>query len=395
MALKQLQIRRGQERRLQIGHLWIYSNEVDTKASPLKNFEPGELVDVRRFDGKKLGTAYINPNTLICARIIDRETVNEVDASWFQTRIRDALALRENCYAQPFYRLIHSESDFLPGVVVDRYDDVLVVQINTCGMERLKDALIDALRKEIGPAAILLRNDTSSRQQEGLPDTNEWVFGEASESIEIIENDTRFSIPVESGQKTGWFYDHRDNRRRLQGLVKGADVLDVFSYLGGWGIQSVMAGAASVTCVDSSALATSVIQKNAVLNSVEDRVGIITDDAVEALKSLKNSGKTFDVIVLDPPAFIKRKKDKEKGERAYQQCNNLAVEILKPGGYLISASCSHHLEESMLQRIVLRAAQRRGRGLQVISRGDQAFDHPVHPAIPETRYIKTLFCRVL
>lgn len=394
MSLPILQIKRGQERRLLVGHLWIYSNEVDTKATPLKSFAVGQLVDVRRFDGKKLGTAYINPNTLICARIVDRSSVSEMDKSWFVARIQEALSLREKVYPQPFYRLIHAESDFLPGLIVDRYGKHLVVQINTQGMEQVKDSLIAALDEVIDPDTILLRNDASSRQQENLSDENIWVKGDLS-SVEIVENETRFEIPIARGQKTGWFYDHRDNRRRLQGLVAGAEMLDVFSYLGGWGIQAAKAGAKRVTCIDASAFATDLIAKNAVLNGLDDKVECLTGDAFEALKSLKFSGKSFDVIVLDPPAFIKRKKDMEQGEKAYQRANNLAVELLRPNGYLVSASCSHHLEEQALQRIVLRAAQKHGRRLQVLSRGDQALDHPVHPAIPETRYIKTLFCRVL
>lgn len=394
MSIPILQIKRGQERRLLVGHLWIYSNEVDTKATPLKSFEVGQLVDVRRFDGKKLGTAYINPNTLICARIVDRSSIERMDKNWFISRITEALSLRERVYTQPYYRLIHAESDFLPGVIVDRYARHLVVQINTQGMEQVKDQLVAALEEVIEPDTILLRNDTSSRIAENLSSENIWVKGE-SEVVEIIENETRFEIPIAKGQKTGWFYDHRDNRRRLQALAVGAEVLDVFSYLGGWGVAAARAGAKKVTCIDASAFATDLIGKNAALNGLADHVDCITDDAFEALKSLKHSGKSYDVIVLDPPAFIKRKKDQEQGEKAYQRANNLAIELLRPNSYLVSASCSHHLEEQTLLRIVLRAAQKQGRRLQVISRGDQALDHPVHPAIPETRYIKTLFCRVI
>ena len=392
MSLAPLFLRKGQERRVLVGHLWVYSNEVDVKQSPLKTFQSGELVDVRRYDGKKLGTAYINPSSLICARIVDEGVVEQLDSDWFFKRFSTALSFREKAYANPFYRLVHSEGDFLPGLVIDRYGDYVVVQINTQGMECVKDEIIEAIDRLLSPKGILLRNDSGSRAQEGLDQVNQWIKGSAVET-EIIENDTRFLIPMEEGQKTGWFYDHRENRARLRGLVKDSSVLDMFSYLGGWGIQAATAGAKSVTCVDASELAISRVRQNAQLNGCENTVDAVCDDAFDALKALKKSGKTFDVVVVDPPAFIKRKKDMDQGEKAYQRLNNLALELLEKGGILVSASCSHHLEETSLQRMILRAGRRHHRPMQIFARGDQGTDHPIHPAIPENRYIKTFFAR--
>jgi len=394
VALKNLQLKKSQERRLQVGHLWVYSNEVDVAKSPLKSFEPGELVNVVRVDGKSMGTAYINPNTLISARIIDDEPNVTPDAAWFERRILDALALRSQYYQQNCYRLIHSEGDYLPGVIIDRYGDYLVLQINTQGMMAFRDTLVEVLQKVFQPKGILLRNDNSARIHEGLEAESEWLLGQGESTI-IIENETRFEIPLGEGQKTGWFYDHRENRRSLQRIARDKHVLDVFSYMGGWGIAAAQAGAKSVCCVDSSTTAIAYVHKNAELNNVQDRVETVCDDAFDALKKLKAENRRFDIVVVDPPAFIKRKKDKEAGEKAYQQLNNLAMDLIVPGGMLISASCSHHLEEESLQRIILRAARRQRRRLQILSRGDQAPDHPVHPAIAETRYIKTIFCRVI
>ena len=392
MSLPPLFLRKGQERRVLVGHLWVYSNEVDVKQSSLKTFQAGELVEVRRYDGKTLGVAYINPASLICARIVGDHGIEQLDSDWFYQRFSTALAFREKCFANPYYRLVHSEGDFLPGLVIDRYGDYVVIQINTQGMECVKDQIVEAIDRLLSPRGILLRNDSGSRAQEGLDQTNLWIKDGVSET-EIIENDTRFMIPMEEGQKTGWFYDHRENRARLRHWVNNANVLDMFSYLGGWGIQAANAGAKHVTCVDASESAITRVRQNAALNGCQNAIEAVCDDAFDALKSLKKSGRSFDVVVVDPPAFIKRKKDMEQGEQAYQRLNNLALELLEKGGILVSASCSHHLEESSLQRMILRAGRKQQRPMQIFARGDQGSDHPIHPAIPETRYIKTFFAR--
>ncbi len=381
------------DRRLRSGHLWIYSNEVDSARSPLKNFQPGDLVNILATNEKPLGTAYVNPNALICGRLLSRAVNCPIDAEFFAQRLRTALALRERCFAKPFYRLVYGDSDGLPGLVVERFGDLLVVQLNTAGMARRQEMLVEVLHSVLQPQAIVLRNDSSARTVEGLPLEVQLVMGSLPETLLIEENDTQFCLDVLHGQKTGWFFDHRMNRLRLQSYSAGKRVLDVFSYTGAWGIQAARAGASAVLCLDSSATALAQVQQNAQLNQVAERVSVLQADAFEGLKQLQQAGEQFDILVLDPPAFIKRRKDYEAGLQAYHRLTQLAVPLLKPDSLLVSASCSLHLPRSELLNTLLPAA--RSRQVQILEQGGQGADHPVHPAIPETDYLKALFCRIL
>jgi 23S rRNA (cytosine1962-C5)-methyltransferase len=245
----------------------------------------------------------------------------------------------------------------------------------------------------VAPGAILFRNDSSGRALEGLPEYVETAFGTVPEVVELEENGVRFGAPM-AGQKTGWFYDHRMNRARLMAYAPGRRVLDVFSYVGGWGVQAAAAGAEQVVCVDASAEALEHAGRNAALNGVEARVQVRRGDAFDALRELGADGEKFDVVVLDPPAFIKRRKDQKAGEEAYRRINQLALEVLKQDGMLVSASCSYHMPREALQDAMLRATRHRGRALQIVEQGHQGPDHPVHPAIPETAYLKAFFGRV-
>jgi 23S rRNA (cytosine1962-C5)-methyltransferase len=393
-ALAVLQLKRHEERRLNTGHLWIYSNEVDTARTPLHAFEAGQAVRIESSTGRPLGTAYVNPHSLICARIVSRDSARVLDRALLVQRIRTALALRGRLYRAPYYRLIYGEADALPGLVVDRYGDVLVVQLTTAGMERLKDEVLAALDEVIGPAAVLLRNDSPIRQLEGLPSYVE-SFGPVPEYIELEEDGVRFQISVSKGQKTGWFFDQRDNRLRLDRYARGARVLDLFSYTGAWGIRAAMHGAREVLCVDSSQEALDRLQASTELNGLVNRATGRKGEAFDVLRSLRESGEQFDLIVLDPPAFIKRKKDSKAGQEAYLRLNQLAMEVLTSDGILVSASCSWHLEAAKLQQILLQAARHQARGLQILEYGRQSADHPVHPAIPESEYLKAFYCRVV
>ncbi len=395
MELAQLHLKKNEERRLRNGHLWIYSNEVDTKRSPLNQFEPGQQVVVTANDGKPLGTAYVNGQSLICARLLSRKAGQLLDQSLLVHRIKIALSLRERLFDKPFYRLIYGESDFLPGLVVDRFGDVLVAQLNTAGMEVLREEVLAALDKVLKPRAILLRNDSSVRSQEGLPSYVESGVGEVPEVVEIEENNTRFEVPLLSGQKTGWFYDHRLNRARVQQLAPGMRVLDVFSYIGGWGVAAAAAGASEVVCVDSSGKALDMVERNATLNGVADRVQGIEGDAFDALKALRAERERFDIVIVDPPAFIKRKKDVKKGVEAYRRLNQQAMQLLGKDGILVSASCSYHLQRDTLRDLLQQSSRHLDRNLQIIEQGHQGPDHPVHPAIVETDYIKSIICRVV
>ncbi len=393
-TLAPLRLKKHEERRLRAGHLWVYSNEVDTARTPLAAFAAGQPVLIEAANGKPLGTGYVNPHSLICARLVSRDPAHALGRSLLVHRINVALALRERLYDKPYYRLAHGEGDLLPGLVVDRYGDVLVVQFTTAGMEQARDAVVDALQKVLKPAGILLRNDSPIRALEGLHTYVE-VIGAVPDQIDLEENGARFRVSVQAGQKTGWFYDQRENRARLARYVKGLRVLDLFSYVGGWGVQAACAGAREVICVDASQEALAQVAVNAELNGVQDRVRTHKGDAFDVLRELREAREHFDVVVLDPPAFIKRRKDAKAGIEAYQRINQQAMQVLAKDGILVSASCSYHLEAATLQQVVLAASRHLDRSVQILERGRQGADHPVHAAIPETEYLKALYCRVL
>lgn len=393
--LSVLRLKANEERRLREGHVWIYSNEVDTTATPLKAFVPGDQVVVEDSRGKALGIAIVNPNALICARLVNRDLAHPLSVSLFVHRLQIALSLREAWFPTPHYRLVYGDSDGLPGVVVDRYGEHLVVQISTAGMERALDALLQALVKVIKPAGILLKNDGKMREVEGLASEVRVAYGDVPERLALIENGVAFEVDARGGQKTGWFYDHRDARARLAGLVDGKRVLDVFSYVGGWGVQAAAFGAAEVHCVDASAAALDQVEHNARLNGVGDRVMTLQGDAFEAMTALKQANERFDVVVLDPPAFIARRKDHKTGLQAYRRANELAMRLLSRDGLLVSASCSMHLARHELVDIIRASSRHLDRQAQILWHGHQGADHPVHPAIPETDYLKAVFARVL
>jgi len=393
--LKPLRLKKHEDRRLHAGHSWIFSNEVDTKATPLEQFEPGEPCLLEEANGKPLGTGYVNPHTLICARLVSRDPAYQLDQSLLTHRLNISLSLRERLFDRPYYRLAFGDSDLLPGLVVDRYGDDLVAQFTTAGMERARPAVIAALEKVLKPRSILLRNDSSMRALEQLPGYVEAALGEPPEWVALEENGCRFEAPLRYGQKTGWFYDHRLNRARLAPYVKGRRVLDVFSYIGGWGVQAVAAGAESVLCVDSSALALEGVVRNAAHNGVSARVMTREGDAFEVLKALREQREKFDVVVLDPPALIKRRKDARAGTEAYRRLNQMAMQVLAKDGILVSCSCSYHLERDTLLDLLLKSSRHLDRSLQIAEEGHQGPDHPVHPAIPETAYLKAFFARVL
>ncbi|MBI2380285.1 MAG: class I SAM-dependent rRNA methyltransferase [Gammaproteobacteria bacterium] len=395
MSYARLRLKKNEERRIKSGHLWVYSNEIDVAATPLTGFEPGQPVIVEEQNGRALGLGYVNPHSLIAARLVSRSTDYELNRSLLVHRLQVALAAREARFDQPYYRLVYGESDLLPGLVIDRFGSHFVVQIATAGMERLKDELIDALKKVCKPESILLRADSSMRSLEGLDSYVAQAWGETPERVELVENGVRFLAPVHEGQKTGWFYDHRLNRASLRPWVKGKRVLDVFSYIGAFGVQAAAFGASEVWCVESSAKALDWLHENAALNGVDEAITSVEGDAFEALKQLKDSGETFDVITVDPPAFIKRKKDAKEGMNAYRRINEAAMRLLGKDGILLSASCSMHLSRDELLDTLRGAGRHLDRHVVVLEQGHQGPDHPVHPAIPETEYLKSFTARVV
>ncbi len=395
MKTQPLLLRKDQERRLLAGHCWIYSNEVDTQATPLKTLEPGQPVEIMSDHERWIGHGYVNPHSLICARIVTRDRNHPLSPALWLKRIHDALVLRERLYKRPFYRLIFGESDGLPGLIVDRYEDLLAVQITTAGMERVRGEILAALEQVLRPKSIVLRNDTNVRELEGLPRGVETVLGAAEDSLTLIEHELAFEISPLSGQKTGWFFDQAENRARLARYGVGQRVLDVCSYIGAWGLRAAALGAEEVTCVDSSHTALERVADNAARNHLDNRVHHLHGDAFEVLRDLRDQGKRFDTVILDPPAFIKRRKDEKEGVQAYQRLNRLGIELMEPGGLLVTSSCSFHMDRDAFLRAVQLAARRAGRSLQLLEVGQQGPDHPVHPAITETAYLKTLFLRVL
>lgn len=395
MQTATLRLRKDQERRLLAGHAWVYSNEVDTDATPLKAFDPGQAVTILSDHGRFIGHGYVNPRSLICARIVTRNRSQPLSPALWVRRIRDALALRERLYERPFYRLIFGESDGLPGLICDRYGDLLAVALTTAGMERERAEVLTALEQILRPRAIVLRNDTPIRELEGLDQGVEVALGDPPDELILTEHGLDLAIAPITGQKTGWFYDQAENRARLGRFGVGRRVLDACSYVGAWGLRAAALGAEEVLCVDASESALARLSGNAERNGLADRIGTLRGDAFDVMRELGEQGRRFDTVLLDPPAFIKRKKDEKEGTQAYVRLNRLAMELLEPGGMLVTSSCSYHLGRESFVRAVSLAARRAARSLQLLEVGQQGPDHPVHPAIPETAYLKTLFLRVL
>ncbi len=306
-----------------------------------------------------------------------------------------ALALRQRFFKEPFFRLVHAEADGLPGLIVDLYGDVLVVQANTAVMDTLLPEILPALQTVTGVATIVHNRAGAAVMQEGLDEKSEVLIGSFTGPLRIDENGASFFIDPIGGQKTGWFYDQRDNRARLDRYVAGRRVLDVFSYVGAWGIRAAARGAREVVCVDSSAAALELAATNAALNGVGDRVQTRQGDAFEVLKQLREARERFDVVIVDPPAFIKRRKDFKEGALAYRRLNEMAMQVLERDGLLVSCSCSQLLSRDILVQTLLQGARHLDRNLVILEHGRQGPDHPVPPAIPETDYLKMIVARVL
>lgn len=401
-----LVLKKGEERRIRAGHLWVFSNEVDTRTTPLKAFEPGSCANLKDARGNTLGTVYVNPASLIAARLISRKPNTPLNTNLLRERLETALSLRESLFEQPFYRLVHAEGDFLPGLVIDRYGDIFSCQITTAGMERIKPDLCGVIREMFPTARMIFRNDTASRALENLPDHLDFYpeQGDIPEEISVEENNLLYTAPSLHGQKTGWFYDQRLNRGMMRRLTASLSrrgnavrMLDAFSYAGGFGVAAAAGGATDITFLDTSRQALDYAGKNLALNnfSHSPKAHCLEGDALNLLAQLANEGEKFDVVSIDPPAFIKRKKDEEAGLAAYYRVNELGLALVRPGGFFVSSSCSHHLDLEALRRIVQRAAARLRRNSQVLALGRQGPDHPAHPAMPETEYLKTLALRVL
>ncbi|HVA14813.1 MAG TPA: class I SAM-dependent rRNA methyltransferase [Stellaceae bacterium] len=377
----------GHDKRAAFGHPWVYSNEIAMDVAA-KALTPGSLVALATASGKALGVATFNPHTLVAARILQRDPAARIDRDFFAARLERALALRHRLYPEPYYRLIHAEADGLPGIVLDRFGDVLSCQINTAGMALLQEEFLAACHAVLAPRAIVLRNDTAARVLEGLAGEDRVAFGEIAPPVEIVENGARFAIDPLGGQKTGWFYDQRENRRLASRFAAGARVLDLYCFGGGFGILAALSGADQVLAVDRSEAALALAATSAALNGVAARCRFARGDAFDELERLHGQGERFDLVIADPPAFARAKKDLGPALRGYRKLARMSAALVAKGGALLVASCSHQVETDAFAEAVSRGladAQREGR---IVASTGAAPDHPVHPLLPESAYLK-------
>lgn len=377
----------GRDKRAVLGHPWIFSNEIATDTA-IKTLPAGILVGLVTASGKELGVATFNPHTLVAARLLHSDSGARIDAAFFAARLERALLLRRRLYGGPYYRLVHAEADGLPGVVIDRFGDVLCCQINTAGMARLEDELCAALKKVLNPRTIVLRNDTTARALEGLADKEHVAFGSLVPPVEIIENGARFLIDPLAGQKTGWFFDHRDNRRFVSRFAAGTRVLDLYCFAGGFAVQTALGGADQVLGIDSSERALDSATSAAKLNGVDARCHFIRGDAFEELERLRMQGERFDLVIADPPSFARSKKDLGPALRGYRKLARLAASLVARNGVLFIASCSHQVEPNAFADSVRRGVHDAQREGSIIASTGAAPDHPVHPFLPESAYLK-------
>ncbi len=375
--------------RLRHGHPWAYSNEIMMDAEA-KAIPPGTPVTLTTAGGERLGVGFFNPHTLIAARVLTTNTDAVIDRAFFAAKIQAALRLRERLYAEPYYRLVHAEADGLPAIVIDRMGDVLVVQLNAAGSDLARDDIVAVLVETLNPRAVVLKNESPARALEGLPLATSLAFGELSGPVELIENGARFGIDPLGGQKTGWFYDQRDSRAFVARFASGARVLDAYCYGGGFGIAAAMAGAASVTLLDRSGPALEAAGRSAALNGVGDRCTVRQQEVFEALDAMAAAHEKYDVVVVDPPAFAKSRKDIPVAVKAYRKLVRQAAGLVTPGGILFAASCSHNVGVPEFADAVARGLDDAGRTGRILRQAGAGPDHPVHPMLPESAYLKSL-----
>ena len=387
--MKRLVLRRNQDRRVRGGHPWVFSNELAKVEG-----EPGagDLVEIVDARGAYLGRAYYNPRSLICARLLTRRH-EEIDAEWFVKRLERALRLREAALpGERTLRVVYGESDLLPGLVVDRYGDHLVVQVLTLGIEVRQELVREALERVFAPRGVVRAADSPLRALEGLPLERGVWWGEVPERVEVEVEGFRLEADLLHGQKTGLFLDQRLNRRVVEARAAGRRVLDVFCYQGEWALHAARGGAASVLAVDSSEGALAAAGRNLERNALAGRVMLRRGDGFDVLRELERAGERFGIVVLDPPALIKSRRHLAAGARAYRELNRAAMGLLEEEGVLVSCSCSHHLDDELFRQVLLEAARTVHHPFRLLEWRGEAPDHPQLLAVPETHYLK---CAVL
>ncbi len=375
-------------KRAEAGHPWIYANEVRMDAAA-RGLPPGTLVTLRRADGSALGVAMFNPHCLLAARLLDRDAGRPIGGRFLARQLERALRLRERLFDEPYYRLVHAEADGLPGLVVDRYGAVLAVQSNTAGIARLEPLILDVLATLLKPQAIVLRNDSQARAQEGLSSETRVALGAIDGPVLVRENGAIFPIDPLAGQKTGWFFDQRDNRRLVAGLARNARVLDLYCFTGGFAVQAARAGAKEVLGIDRSEPALALAVEAAVMNEADGICSFRRAEAFGEMGRLADAGERFDIVIADPPAFAKSRKEAPAAIRGYRKLARLAASLTARGGILFLASCSYNVGAAEFAEAVRRGLADAGRGGRILRNASAGPDHPVHPSLPESAYLKT------
>jgi 23S rRNA (cytosine1962-C5)-methyltransferase len=387
MKLPVIRLRPKEGRRLRAGAPWVFSNEIQMDANA-KALAPGSLVRVADSGGAVLASGYFNAQSLIAVRVLGPADL-DISRAFFEQHLRRALSLRESLFERPFYRLVHAEGDSLPGLSIDRFGDALVLQVTTAGMERLTEHLLGALDEVVSPTTVILRNDTPTRALEGLTSEVRVAKGKP-ETLRVEENGAVYLADPAGGQKTGWYYDQRENRAFVAKLANGKRVLDAYCYTGGFAVLAVKQGAREATGIDSSEAALGLAREAAAVNGVSDRCRYIKADVFDQLERLIAAGERFDVVVCDPPPFVRAKKDLEPGAKAYRKLARLGASLTAPGGFLFLASCSHNMPRDRFAQECALGIGRAGRNATLIREAGAGPDHPVHPLLPETAYLKAL-----
>ncbi|MCI9571278.1 MAG: class I SAM-dependent rRNA methyltransferase [Lachnospiraceae bacterium] len=383
-------LKKGEGRTLKAGGMWVYDNEI---ASVAGDFEDGDIVEVHDFDGYCMGCGYINRKSKITLRMLSRKKDAVIDESFMERRVRDAWEYRRQTIDTSSCRLIFGEADFLPGIVVDKFSDVLVVESLALGIDRWKGAIVEALKKVLAEDGIHIRgvyerSDAKVRLQEGMERVKGFI-GEAFDTkVEIVENGVRYMVDVEDGQKTGFFLDQKNNRAAVGRLCKGKKVLDCFTHTGSFALNAGMAGAESVLGVDASQLAVEQARENARLNGLEERVRFECEDVFELLPRLERQGERFDVVILDPPAFTKSRNSVKNAAKGYREINLRGMKLVRDGGFLATCSCSHFMEPELFAKTIREAAAGAHRRLRQVEFRTQGPDHPILWAADQSYYLK-------
>ncbi len=374
-------------KRVAAGRPWIYSNEI-VMTDEVKALQPGTVTGIVSDAGEWLGQATVNPHALICGRIVTRDRDIAIDHEFLVARLGAALRLRERLFEEPYYRLANAEADGLPGVIIDRYGPTVSMQLNTAGADRLKDDLLHAIESVLSPETIVLRNDSAARSLEGLDVYCSVAKGSLDQPIQLSESGTFFFADLLQGQKTGWFYDQRMNRAFVASLASGARLLDCYAHTGGFAIQAAVRGAIEAVVVDTSASALELASAAAQENGVAERVSIHKADVFLDLVSRADADERFDIVVADPPSFVKSKRDLKSGSRGYRKLARLAAKVVAPGGVLFIASCSHNVSIDLFNEQVVRGVADARRTGRILMKSGASPDHPLHPGLPESAYLK-------